>query len=179
MFDDSTSTVCDGVSSTQVFYELTVGTELLNAQIANNFVAYKFVSPGPPDSRRMLRAACFFQNSLFCNGLHREEIIARRQEATTSSTGAMFSAMIDAYTTATDLCKHLDADPIFYIIDIRIANGEPIMSSPVLYWIATKPTPLNFSCKPCVFCGRVQEQFNHTKDGMNCCVMCTNHKIAI
>lgn len=174
MFDDSTSTVCDGASATQVFYEVTLGTELMNTDIPHNFVAYKFVSPGPPDSRRMLRAACFFQHSLFSEGRQREEIIARKQEQNTSSTGAMFNAMIDAYTTATKLCESLDADPIFHILDIRVVHGAPIISSPVLHWIATKPTPLSFSCKPCMFCGRVQEQFNDTKDGMNCCTMCAH-----
>ena len=176
MFDDSSSTVCDGPSATQVFYELTLGAELMNINIPHNFVAYKFVSPGPSDSRRMLRAACFFQNSLFSEGNQREEIIARKQEQSTSSTGAMFNAMIDAYTIATKLCEPLDLDPIFHIIDIRVAHGKPIVSSPVLHWIATKPTPLDFVCKPCLFCGRVQEQFNHTKDGMNCCTMCANKR---
>lgn len=171
MFEDAASTIVDGDTHTaETLYEVTIACELLHAGVLTNVVGYTFTTPGPSDPRRMLRAACFFDNALFKHGPH--EIFGRDIECQRGRTGAMFAAMKAAYGTACGLCKPFDPHPVFYIVKVAQTNATPLVISPVLIWLATKPTPVVYPFRPCLICGRVQERLENVKRGVECCVMC-------
>lgn len=178
MYDDSVSTIVDEDAAGQTFYEVTIASELLNANINQSFVAYTFTTPGPSDPRRMMRAACFFDTALFTNGTQRDQIMLQNEADQNRTTTKMFSAMKTAYTVSRDLCAEYDADPIFFIIEIRKVIGSPLVSTPYLFWLATKPGRLVHPFNPCPICGRVQEHLENQKNGVACCALCSSTPIS-
>lgn len=166
LFDD-TSTVVEGDGATDTLYEVTIACEASPTNLA-----YTFVTPGPSNPRRMLRALCFFDNALFFKGTQRDQLLHREFDPIGGGrTHIMYAAMVLGYKTARRLCANQDADPAFYVVRATATLATPLVASPFLFPILN-PQPINYPCVACVVCGKVQEAFEHTRDGEQCCAGC-------
>lgn len=167
-YDETESQIGVNASNTQD-YAVTVVSCLEST--TEKTIALTFITPGPADHNRFVRALCYFDHALFREAKYRDQLLSRSYSNT--RTDQMFAKMVNAYNTLQKASFKYDADPIMYIVRATAIINKDLISSPDIFTeVFGAPTPLEYPCVICSLCGRVQDKLEHSRHGIQCCVKC-------